>query len=595
MERKRIELDRAARRLETSRLFWWCLGLAALTAAVAYLQVTRLAPLGGDDQYGNLTAYYELTQQGVWGTWQEELQGIWHALALGDARFFPFSSVPAPIRYWAKGDIDRYRLFIIGHTLVDAGLLGLLVGKATGNRRLGAAFFALLPLMVCLWSDYTTNGMYSYEALPQASLLPALLAGLCMVALHKSWHIRWALLGGVMTFWACGIYEIGYTYIFMLGLLALLLEPRFWRAVRLGLPFLAGEIVALVFYVLSARLNASGGGYDGVQASWDLQAALRTWAQQMSAGFPLNTILFSDTHVNAYTAGDVFWPLLLAAVCVACLCLGKWTLRARHAVCLFFIGLSLLALPALLVGISGKYQNDWISWQKGYIPAVVESFGVALMLLTLLAALFQAARKGPRWLSVVLAVAVLAGLTACGACQRAAARERYDNGARDTYEFLCDSVAAGLADEVPEDSPLVCEFNVWGGSKAAQEAFFLRYGGIQRNAYNVDSWEKDPQPNGEDIYFLCYVCSEEGYDVAWVAHVTDVMTRYADSVKVYIQGDRVPATATLNYITQEENGDEVRHEVGIDELPRTQPDENGDYFVMLEGENIVSRRISLWP
>lgn len=595
MKSEQIKLRDTARKISASRWFWWALLAVALAAAVGFFRVTLLAPLGGDDQVNNLSSYYKLTQTPVLEMLGQELSDIWRALTLQKSRFFPFSSLPVVLRYWFKGDIDRYRLFIIGHTLVDAALLGLLVSKATGNKRLGTAFFALLPLMVSLWSDYSTNGMYSYEALPQAALFPSLLAGLCMVALHKSGHIRWAVLGAVMTFWSCGIYEIGYTYIFMLGILALLLEPRFWRAVRLGLPFLAGEVAALFFYVMSAKLNAAGGGYDGVQASWDLQEALRTWVQQMSAGFPLNTMLFSDARPTAYTVGDVLWPLVLAGVCVTCLYLGKWTLRARHAVCLFFAGLSMLALPALLVGISGKYQNNWVSWENAYIPAVTESFGVALMLLTLLAVLFQVARKAPRWVSLLLAAAVLAGLTACGAYQRAAARERYDNGARDTYQFLCDSVAAGLADDVPENSPLVCEFNVWGGNKGAQEAFFLRYGGIQRNAYHVDGWEKEPQPNGEEIYFLCYIRNYEGYDVAWMAHVTDVMTRYADSVKVYIQGDKVPADATLSYITQGEDGSEVWHEVSIADLPRTEPDENGDYFVTLEGEDIVSRRISLWP
>lgn len=550
-------------------------------------------PLGGDDQYGNLTAYYELTQQGVWGTWQEELQGIWRALALGDARFFPFSSVPAPIRYWVKGDIDRYRLFIIGHTLVDAGLLGLLVGKATGRKALGWAVFPLLPLMLCLYDDYQSNGMFSYSALPQMTLLPALLAGLCMVALHRSGHLRWAVAGGVLTFWSCGTYEIGYVYIFMLGVLALLLEPRFWRAVRLGLPFLAGEVAALLFYVASARVNAAQGTYEGVQASLDPAAVLRTWVQQMSGSFPLNIPLLSGASPASLQAGDVLFPLVLAAAVVLALLVGRPCVTVRQGVCLFLLGAVMLAGPALLVGLSGKYQNGWVSWTGAYISAAVQSFGVAVMLLSLLAALFALARRGPRWCCGLLAVVVLAGLTACGAYQRACTRQRYDNGQRATYEFLAGSVEAGLAEDVSEESPLVCEFKVWGDSKPAQEMFFLRYGGVQRNAYHVNVWEADPQPNGEPIYFLCYARGYDGYDVAWLAHVTDDMTRFADSVKVYIQGDQVPADAVLGYITQTADGAEQQHQVPIADLPQTQPDENGDYFVTVTDESIVSRRITL--
>lgn len=595
MKSEQSKLRDTARTIAASRWFWWALLAVAAAAALGYLRVTFGVELGGDDRYGNMSVYYDLTHMGAWGVLLRELQGIWRALTFGDSRFFPFSSMPAPIRYWFNGTIDRYRFYIAAHTLLDAAVLGLLVRKVTGRKGIGGALFALLPLMLCLYDYYQNNGMYSYSALPQSTLLPALLAGLCMVALHKSGHIRWAVLGAFLTFWCCGTYEMGYTYIFMLGILALLLEPRFWRAVRLGLPFLAGELVALFYYVMSARLNASGGVYAGVRVAMEPAVILRTWVQQMSGGFPLNIPLISGARVQSLTAGDVVFPFLLAVAVVLFLLLGKPALTLRQGVCLFCMGIVLLAGPALLIGLSGKYQDGWVSWTSAYIPAVAESFGVALMAVVLLTLAFQLARRGPRWLCLMLAVLTVAALTACGAYQRCVTRERYGVQGRATYEFLCDSVEAGLADEVPEESPLVCEFNVWGSDKGAQEMFFLRYADCRRNAYHVDAWEADPQPNGEDIYFLCYKRDYEGYDVAWMAHVTDVMTRYADRVKVYIQGDKVPADATLSYITQEEDGEEVWHEVRIDELPRTQPDENGDYFVTLEGDNIVSRRISLWP
>lgn len=591
-------LQRTVEKARNTKWLFWGLLAVALVAAVGYLKVTLLAPLGGDDQVNNLRAYYELTHGSAAKLLQKELAGIWQALTLHSNRFFPFSTIPSVLVYWFKGETDRYRLFIIGHTLVDAALLGLLVSKATGNKRLGGAAFALLPLMLCLWSDHSINGMYSYDAMPQMVLAAAFLAALCMVALHKSGHIRWALLGAFMTFYTCGIYEIGYSYILMLGVLALLLEFRFWRAVRLGLPFLAGELVALFYHVASSRLNAVEVSYDGVAVSLDLKKMLSTWVWQMSGGFPLNALLFGKALPHNILPGDVLWAFLLALVCVAFLLLGKPSLTRRQAVCLLFMGVAMLAGPAFMIALSSKYQNiDWITPVSAYIPAAAESFGVAVMLLVLLTVLFQWARNrsSRRNLPLVLGTVVLVWLTACGTYQHAATRTRYDNGQRATYEFLCDGVEAGLVADVPQSSPLVCEFNVWGGDKSAQEAFFLRYGDYDRNAYHVDEWEADPQPNGEPIYFLCYARQYEGYDVAWVAHVTDDMTRYADSVKVYIQGDKVPADATLCYLTREADGSEREHEVGLQELARTEPDANGDYFVTLQGENIVSRRISLWP
>ena len=430
VKKQQETLKRNVRALTGAAWFWWILLAVALAAAVGYLKVTLLAPLGGDDQINNLRAYYELTHSSVWELMKQDAAGVWQALTLQRGRFFPFSTLPMPLRYWFKGNIDRYRLFIIGHTLVDAALLGLLVNKATGNKRLGGAAFALLPLMLCLWSDHSINGMYSYEAMPQMVLAPALLAALCMVALHKSGHIRWALLGAFMTFYACGIYEIGYSYILMLGVLALLLEPRFWRAVRLGLPFLAGELVALFYHVASSRLNAVEAGYEGVAVSLEPQKILQTWLYQMSDGFPLNALLFGNVKVQQVLAGDVLWALLLALVCVAFLLLGKPSLTGRQAVCLFFMGVVMLAGPAFMIALSSKYQdNNWITPVSAYIPAAVESFGVAVMLLAVLTVLFQWARTRSCGgvLSLAMGAVVLVGLTACGTFQHAATRERYDN------------------------------------------------------------------------------------------------------------------------------------------------------------------------
>lgn len=589
-------LQRTVEKARNTKWLFWGLLAVALVAAVGYLKVTLLAPLGGDDQINNLTTYYRLSHGAAWEMFVEELSNIWKALTLQSDRFFPFSSLPTPVRVWFKENIDRYRLFIIAHTLVDSAALGLLIGKVTGNKRLGGAFFALLPLMLCLWSDHSINGMYSYEALPQMAPLPAILAGLCMVGLHKTGRIRWAVLGAFLTFYACGTYEIGYSYILMLGVEALLLEPRFWRAVRLGLPFLAGELVALFYHVASARLNTVGGGYDGVAVSLDPQKMLSTWVWQMSGGFPLNALLFGKALPHNLVPGDVLWAFLLACVCVGFLLLAKPDLKKRQAVCLFLMGFVMLAGPAFMIALSWKYQNTgWITSTSSYIPAAVESLGVGVMALVVMAVLLQRARRRGEKRVLAWGCAFVLFLTACGTYQHAATRARYDDGRRDTYEFLCDSVEAGLVEEVPETSPLVCEFNVWGSDKTAQEAFFLRYGDYQRNAYHVDAWEADPQPNGEPIYFLCYARQYEGYDVAWVAHVTDDMTRYADSVRVYIQGDTVPEDAVLRYSTVDENGGEEEHEIAVDQLPRTAPDENGDYFVTLEGQGIVSRRISLWP
>ena len=63
----------------------------------------------------------------------------------------------------------------------------------------------------------------------------------------------------------------------------------------------------------------------------------------------------------------------------------------------FLTGLALLSAPALLIGISPKYQDGInVDWRHGYIPQTVESFGVGLMAVAVFVVLLRFVR-GRNW------------------------------------------------------------------------------------------------------------------------------------------------------------------------------------------------------
>lgn len=77
---------------------------------------------------------------------------------------------------------------------------------------------------------------------------------------------------------------------------------------------------------------------------------------------------------------------------------------------LFLSGLAMLSAPALLIGLSPKYQQPGqVDWRHGYIPQTVESFGVGLMAL---ARAGDAAAPGARQELAAGGRAVLYGLLA---------------------------------------------------------------------------------------------------------------------------------------------------------------------------------------
>lgn len=570
----------------------WC--LLTTVAGGLYLSITLVAPLGGDDCINNLSKAVAVRQQPFWELLGEELAGIWNGLTLQEGRFFPFYFPFSRINWLFCGSVDSYRLYIIIYTLATAAVLALLIHRLTGSRRAALAFFALMPLMFCLWSEYSTNGMYCYEALPQATLLAAALAAHCMLSWAKTRHFRWAVGTALLTFISCGTYELGYVYIVPLGLFALMQHPKFWDAVKTGLPVLAGECVALLFYIGNSRVAAAGNElrYSGVTFSLDIPAILLTWVQQMSAGFPLNALLLGGAELGTPTAGDVFLSLLLAAVAAAALYMLRTKLSRKQLVLLFLAGLAILALPALLIALAAKYQEgDWVTWRNGYIPAVVESFGVGLMLLSAALAVFQLLRSARA--RCTAAVVLAAALALGGIYQRSSTRARYESRGLD-YDIQVQSLQKGLLDAVPDDAVLLTNIDVWGASKAAQDLFVECYADRKIDTWLKTSWTPDQTDPDAPLYLFESYNNYGGYPVMWSGQVSDASLQTLETLTVYVAGDFIPDSAVLKYRVLDEDGSQVERAVNLSELPQSERTGSNGYFVTVDDENIVAEKIMIW-
>lgn len=153
------------------------------------------------------------------------------------------------------GDLVGYRLYILAWTYADIVLTAWLVGKASRSKKLGIACLCLLPMMFSVWQDSTGNSLYSYGALVQSTLLPALVAGLAVLRWQDTGHKRWAVLAGYCMFQCCATFEIGFTYIVPIFGLAWLYTDKARDALRLSIPALLGECVTLAFNMGARLMN----------------------------------------------------------------------------------------------------------------------------------------------------------------------------------------------------------------------------------------------------------------------------------------------------------------------------------------------------
>lgn len=572
-----------------------------------YLSITTCAPLGGDDEIINLQNYYAVTHM----PWQDVVRTTWGGivwqLKLQSARFRPFSSPPElSLNAWFLGDLVVYRLYILAWTYADIALTAWLTAKATHSKKLGVLAFCLLPMMFSLWQDATGNSMYSYGALAQSTLLPVLLAGLCMLRWQDTRHMRWAVLSAFFMFMACGTFEIGFTYIAALFGIAWLYtgSGKVLPALRLCVAPLAGEVVSFGFNMGSRLVNnlrhagiLPGQAMDigGVSPNLDLPVALRTWIMQMSAGFPLNAMIFGKIKPGAVQVSDVICGIALAVCVIAALAVLDHLPTRKENLLLFLTGLALLSAPSLLIAVSPKYQDGInVDWRHGYIPQTVESFGVGLMAVAVFVVLLRFVR-GKRWwpkLRPVCSVLLAAGMAFSVVWQRTAAR-MYEKGGR-AYTVFAEGVEAGLAAAAGTETPVVTDYPIWGGSLEAENAFFLRYADTDTNAHSLAVWRTEAHDE-ETVCRLGFAWgSDKHTDISWLGTAADENLDTVTGVTVYLP-KRVDQSAALAYITRAVDGTETEHAQPLADLQAAMtPAQNGGWLLTLaETEPIVGDTLHL--
>ena len=581
-------------KLTEKRWFWPLVCAVSVVFGWWYLSITTCAQLGGDDEIINLQNYYYITHTSFGQSVLDYLGDLWAQFTLQFGRFRPFSSPPVRgLTSWFLGDLVVYRLYILAWTYADILLTAWLVGKASRNKKLGIACLCLLPMVFSVWQDSTGNSLYSYGALVQSTLLPALVAGLAVLRFYDTGHKRWAVLAGYCAFQCCATFEIGFTYIVPIFGLAWLYTDKVRDALRLSVPVFLGECVTLAFNMgarLVNSLRAAGilegnvQQIDGVSPNFDIPAILRTWIMQMSAGFPLNALLVGKVRPGAIHPADILCGVMVAGAAVAALAALDKLPNKKQNLLLFLTGLAMLSAPSLLIGLSPKYQQPGqVDWRHGYIPQTVESYGVGLMALAVLVLLLRWARGKAWWPK---RRAVLYGLLAVGMAgsvvwQRAATRSAYAQGGR-AYTVFGESVSAGLTAEIDDETPIVTDFMVWGGNEVAENAFFLRYGDQDANAHALQVWRTENHADDEIAWRLGFTLgADKSTDIAWCGLGSGSELTALTDVTVYMPAG-TPQSATLCYTTAD--GEDVRTEVYTEKDGTT---------ISLDGETVLADSIRL--
>ncbi|WP_455502341.1 hypothetical protein [Gemmiger sp.] len=561
--------------------------LLLFAVGVLYLRVTISIPPEGDDKLTLNKWMYDLHRMPFWQYCMQDLQNRLRFFTLQEGRFFPFH-YPNAVALLFYGSLTGYRLYIIAWTGAAAFAVSRAAKRLGSGDALALGGFALALAAAPIWNE----GMYSYYAVPQRALFWAMAAWLCLFPWGRTHHLRWAVLAAVLSFLACGTYEIGYMFAVLAFVVWLLRSRRVRSALTDTAPVLGGMGVALVFHLLSGLRGGSGNAL-----GLNLPVVLRVTVQQMAASIPgLNSRLLQE-DCGVISNGDRLWPLVLGLAAGLLLFFAapreKRTPKTTGGMALF--GLAVWALPALLLALSTRYQEpEAITWKWGYIPAAASSIGFALLVAALLALLAGACTKLPKALSVAARLVLTAAFAALvclnGGYLRGVVRTHHAENLA-AYQFFARTVQAGLADAVTSDDLILCNENVWDGNGDAETYFFRRFTGRPLLARFMVAG--DTRPAGSVYAYQTYR-NYGGYDLAWCGRLQSADSDLMDGVQVYVQSAYVPDNAVIKYKVRLPDGTEEARAICLLDCTQTARDANGDYMATVEDTSIINAKLMIW-
>jgi hypothetical protein len=414
-------------------------------------------------------------------------------------RFFPLALLYYPFFSWVR-DLLVYRLLGLALVLLNVLLLGRLVHRLTGSRRLGLLAGLVAPAVFQF-------RLYADPILGFCFMLPLvvayLLGSLLLLDSYLRSGRRWWLAGSLLLY-ALGVltYEVAWPFFLLHLVLAALRVPdrrRLRAAVRKTCPF---ALLALLFvgvnlfirwYFQVRLLDSTPGTRVTYGATLDPVLYLVLLGKQTLGALPLSYRLVGLHHPGLFYSPLRALPLAVCVLGVVHLVVFRRLVPRAAAegpgapsegepgalgpAGLALLGVLLTLLPGALVALSPAHLSH-LAWGVCYTPVYVSYFGVALLVLAGLEALARLAARLHRAAAPALAVAAGAGWALLAFLHYDANRMVVDRlnappyGYRYPRELVEQALRRGLFQGVPPGSCLLITSRYAWDDAFAATAFF---------------------------------------------------------------------------------------------------------------------------
>lgn len=470
-------------------LMFWIISIGAISLAYYWCMID--CAYRGDDwlnaNSGIGTFYYsgesigELTLR-IFKNW------------IAEGRLFPFSTYNYYL-FAVFNTLHSYRFYLFCITLVMVLVSGLVIKKLTQNYLMTALFMTLAPMMFYLSGDNDCNPLLCYHGLMQNTVIWFMCAVLCLLEWIDT-NIRiYAVLGSVFYFMSLLTYEVAYVFIVFAIFVVLYKEPDIRKAVKKMIPILIAWGGALMLNMI-VRVSASG-GYSGIEVAFSISKIVNTTLCMMAAAFPIYSA-FAGGHTFAWS--DVSMSSIVLSVAYAFIfVLAFYVFREkrtskRERVIIYCMGASLWILPALLIGVSVRYQNE-IRWGTNWLPYFVEVIGTSIILVQLCRDMYDTIAGSTywKWMKHVLSLFLFLVIGYVALWNRIDGAHSYQKEEMNGTYTIQEALESGIAESVSDKDIIHVVQTV--GSETEPHIFYSRFA---RKRCNADLLQSEEQYNSID-------------------------------------------------------------------------------------------------
>ncbi|SEW07618.1 hypothetical protein [[Clostridium] fimetarium] len=442
------------------RKLFWILNIGIFIFYLFYFYVICQSSYSADDLFNaNAKAVDYIQGDSVLKLTIRQMK-IW----MDVGRFFPFSNYVYLLFAYVVPTRFSYKFLIFLTVYLNNLLFAKCMGKITKSKEISLITMMLFPMCIQLTCDFD-SALYCFHMLMQLVLMWSMISLLLIFKYldkiekgAKRIGNYWYLIASAFCLClAVGTYEVGYIMAAFLGLGVWAYTGKIGKTLKVLIP----DIIAYVLMLYGNywfRTNAATIGYDGIAINFDIKKIALTFVKQCYSTLPFanqvaarmhNAAYLTKTLLSEFRGRDIIMVVLYVAIMITIyILINKKIKDIKNLKFVFFIGCALFVFPGILISFVGRYQD--MSWGEGHLSNYIQSFGLLLILLTIIIRIFRKCKPNVRKVITIILVCLSVGvLLGQQMVARASVEYRYQ-----IYGYPRDNVTAackmGLFDEVEQ-------------------------------------------------------------------------------------------------------------------------------------------------